>query len=94
MIQIKCPFCGTRDHDEFKYGGDGSIVYPDLNASQHEWHEAVFQRKNIAGVQIETWQHIHGCRMWLFIERDTITHNISSIRPTNRNLIDIMENNK
>ena len=28
MIRIKCPYCGERDHSEFTYGGDGTIVYP------------------------------------------------------------------
>ena len=41
MIQISCPFCGIRDHSEFSYGGDGSIVYPALDAPMKDWHDAV-----------------------------------------------------
>ena len=93
MIIIKCPFCGSTGHNEFKYGGDGSIKYPDLHAPIPDWHDAVFQRKNIAGIQTETWQHIHGCRMWLLVDRDTLTHKIISVRPANPNIINILEKN-
>ncbi len=82
MLRINCPFCGTRDHTEFAYGGDGSIQYPALDASEPEWHDAVFERENICGKQVETWQHVLGCRMWLHIERDTMTHEIHSVRPS------------
>ena len=44
MIRINCPFCGERDHSEFTYGGDGSVVYPELDAPAEQWLEAVFQR--------------------------------------------------
>ncbi len=81
MIRINCPFCGERDHSEFTYGGDASIVYPRLDASLQAWHDAVFMRENIRGVQSETWHHVSGCRMWLVVERDTLTHVIHSVRP-------------
>ena len=32
-------------------------------------------------MQAETWHHTNGCRMWLVIERDTMTHEIKSVRP-------------
>lgn len=81
MIRIDCPFCGARDHSEFSYGGDASIVYPDLDAPAEAWHDAVFMRENIRGMQSETWHHLSGCRMWLIVERDTITHEIKSVKP-------------
>ncbi len=81
MIRINCPFCGERDHSEFSYGGDASIVYPELDASMDEWHDAIFMRENIRGMQSETWHHANGCRMWLIVERDTMTHEIKSVRP-------------
>lgn len=80
MIRINCPFCGERDHSEFSYGGDGSIQYPALDASAEQWLDAVFQRENVRGVQLETWHHVSGCRQWLLIERDTMTHEILSVR--------------
>lgn len=81
MIRIDCPFCGMRDHLEFAYGGDGSIAYPSLDAPVGDWHDAVFLRKNVCGMQVETWQHVHGCRMWLRVERDTLTHEIRRVWP-------------
>ena len=80
MIRIECPFCGERDHSEFSYGGDASITYPPLDAPADVWHDAVFLRENICGRQSETWHHIHGCRMWLIVERDTMTHEIFAVR--------------
>lgn len=80
MIRIPCPFCGARDHSEFAYGKDASVEYPPLDASADAWHDAVFLRANIRGLQAETWQHIHGCRQWLIVERDTATHRIHSAR--------------
>ena len=81
MIIINCPFCGPRDHSEFGYGGDASIEYPALDAPVDEWHDAIYLRENIRGMQSETWHHVNGCRMWLIVERDTMTHEIKSVRP-------------
>jgi heterotetrameric sarcosine oxidase delta subunit len=81
MIRINCPFCGERDHSEFGYGGDASIEYPPLDAPMEDWHDAIFLRENICGMQAETWHHVNGCRMWLVVERDTMTHEIKSVRP-------------
>ena len=91
MIRIKCPFCGERDHSEFTYGGDASIVYPALDASSDEWHEAVFMRENIRGMQSETWHHVNGCRMWLIVQRDTMTHEIRSVRPAHDGMAAVLE---
>lgn len=79
MLRINCPFCGERDHSEFSYGGDASVVYPPLNAPMEAWYKAVFERENIRGMQAETWQHSSGCRQWLVVERDTMTHIIKSV---------------
>ncbi len=81
MLRIRCPFCGLRDYSEFSYGSDASVVYPNLDAGEDEWHEAVFMRENVRGLQSETWHHVNGCRMWLIVERDTLTHEIVSVRP-------------
>ncbi len=94
MIRIPCPFCGERDHSEFTYGGDGSITYPALDAPAAEWLDAVFQRHNILGVQSETWHHVNGCRMWLVVERDTMTHEIHSVRAAHDGMGRTIEGNK
>ena len=94
MLRINCPFCGVRDHSEFSYGGDASIEYPALDAPQQEWHDAVFMRENIRGMQSETWHHGTGCRMWLVIERDTMTHEIKSVRPAHPGYAQVLEESK
>ncbi len=81
MIRINCPYCGQRDHSEFTYGGDGTIVYPPLDAPVEQWIDAVYFRDNIRGMQTETWHHVNGCRMWIVVERDTMSHEIRSVRP-------------
>jgi sarcosine oxidase subunit delta len=91
MIRIDCPFCGTRDHTEFTYGSDGSFQYPALDAPQEEWVAAVFERDNIRGPQIETWHHVMGCRMWLKVERDTLTHEILSVKPAHSGMKKVIE---
>ncbi len=91
MIRIPCPFCGERDHSEFTYGGDGTIVYPALDAPAKDWLNAVFQRENIRGVQTETWHHVSGCRMWLLVERDTMTHEIHSVRAAHGGMAQALE---
>ncbi|MCP4470813.1 MAG: sarcosine oxidase subunit delta [Gammaproteobacteria bacterium] len=92
MIIINCPFCGPRDHSEFGYGGDASIDYPALDAPMDEWHDAIFLRENICGMQAETWHHVNGCRMWLIVERDTMTHEIKSVRPAHGGNAAVLEN--
>ncbi len=94
MIRINCPYCGERDHSEFTYGGDATIEYPALDASAAEWHDAVFLRENIRGMQSETWQHVSGCRLWIVVERDTMTHEIKSVRPAQAAIADALEAEK
>ena len=91
MIRIKCPYCGERDHSEFTYGGDASIRYPSLDATEKEWVEAIFFRKNIFGKQFETWHHANGCRMWLEVERSTKTHEIFSVKPCHPEMKKVLE---
>ena len=80
-MRIPCPFCGLRDHSEFTYGGDATVVYPDLAAPLEAWVEAVYVRANPKGPHRERWQHSDGCRLWLIVERDTLTHEISNVTP-------------
>jgi len=80
MLRIPCPFCGPRDHAEFSYEGDATVVYPALDAPEEEWFEAVFLRDNPRGAHSEVWHHIQGCRSFLIVERDTLTHAITGAR--------------
>jgi methylglutamate dehydrogenase subunit B len=82
MLRIQCPYCGLRDHAEFAYGRDANRQRPSLDDTDFErWYDYVFLRDNPLGATRELWQHIHGCRQWLVVERDTLTHDIASVSP-------------
>lgn len=81
MLRFKCPVCGVRDETEFSYGGDASVKRPDDSVSDFEpWYEYVFMRDNPRGAHKEYWHHLQGCRQWLVVERDTLTHEIGECR--------------
>ena len=80
MLRIPCPSCGPRDHDEFRYGGDANILRPAPDDPDPEaWHRYVYRRQNPKGAHKEYWQHVMGCRQWLVVERDTVSHRIGSV---------------
>lgn len=76
MLLIPCPHCGPRDEAEFIYGGDATVRRPDHGAPDAAWMDYVFLRDNPRGVHREVWWHSLGCRRWLMVERDTLTHKI------------------
>lgn len=81
-MRIPCPFCGERDLSEFQYAGDARLVRPDAHArdAQAQFVEYVYVRDNPAGAHSELWQHRHGCRSWIVVQRDTLTHAIEGAR--------------
>jgi heterotetrameric sarcosine oxidase delta subunit len=80
MLIINCPHCGPRDHTEFSYGGDATVKRPADGASVETWFEYVYLRDNPRGPHKELWQHVQGCRAWLEVTRDTLTHAIGDVR--------------
>jgi sarcosine oxidase subunit delta len=92
MLRIPCPFCGPRDHTEFSYEGDATVKYPALDASEDEWFEAVFLRENPRGDHSEIWQHTSGCRAFLIVERNTLTHEITGARLAHAPTAQALEN--
>lgn len=81
MLRINCPYCGTRDQDEFQFGGEVNIVRPENpeQASDAEWASYLFYRDNLKGQHRERWLHSFGCRQWFVVTRDTLTHEISRV---------------
>ncbi len=74
---IPCPHCGPRDLAEFTYGGDATKPRPDPEtAPRAGWDAYVFGRDNPRGRHVEYWHHGQGCRLWLRVTRDTVTHRI------------------
>jgi heterotetrameric sarcosine oxidase delta subunit len=80
MLLIECPHCGLRAQIEFTYGGDATVSRPpDPDAvDTGEWLDFVYLRENPRGPHVEWWHHSAGCRRWLKVRRDTLTHEISA----------------
>jgi heterotetrameric sarcosine oxidase delta subunit len=76
---ITCPHCGVRPKEEFQIRGDAGPRRPDPTAPDKEWADYVFVRDNPMGRHEELWQHISGCRRWLVVERDTVTHQVFTV---------------
>ena len=79
MLLIPCPWCGPRPDAEFSAGGEAHLERPDpAGASDAQWGQYLYFRKNVKGAQRERWFHGHGCRRWFNVVRDTVTHEITA----------------
>jgi sarcosine oxidase subunit delta len=80
-MRIECPYCGERDLSEYQYLGAADPQRPDPAAADvaQRYFEAVYLRDNPAGPHRELWYHTQGCRSWLHVMRDTLTHEILSV---------------
>jgi heterotetrameric sarcosine oxidase delta subunit len=80
MLLIPCPWCGERDETEFRNGGQAYVRRPEPTdeASDAAWAGYLFMRDNPKGPLAERWVHIHGCRRWFTLVRDTVTHDVTS----------------
>lgn len=81
-MRLQCPFCGERDASEFAYLGDANCQRPDPGApdAAARFVAAVYLRDNPAGPHDELWYHAFGCRSWLRVARDTLTHEVLWVR--------------
>jgi sarcosine oxidase subunit delta len=86
MLLITCPWCGPRAEDEFVYGGDASVAWPrdTEGASDEEWLNYLYLRRNPRGVHIEWWFHQDGCGTWFQVLRNTVDHRITPSPPEER----------
>ena len=80
-MRLTCPFCGERDAEEFAMLGSVAGPRPDSDAPDalKRFHDYVYLRENPAGPNAEHWYHAQGCRRWLVVTRDTLTHAIFSV---------------
>jgi heterotetrameric sarcosine oxidase delta subunit len=83
VLLIDCPWCGKRNHDEFTYLGDATVTRPaeadpdDAKLkTEQAWMDYVYNRDNPRGDHWEYWQHVAGCRAWIKVHRNTLTHEI------------------
>jgi heterotetrameric sarcosine oxidase delta subunit len=82
MLLIACPYCGPRPHVEFDYGGDATVRRPDpATVTDEAWDAYIFLRDNPKGPHLELWQHASGCRAFIAVRRDTVTHEITATAP-------------
>ena len=78
-MRIACPFCGPRENGEFSYLGDAKPKRPDPDAGEDAVYDYVYLRDNVAGEMEELWYHGGGCRSWLKVARNTLTHEIKAV---------------
>ncbi len=80
-MRITCPHCGERSLDEYTYLGDAAAVRPDpaREDASDVFYVYAYERQNPAGPHKELWYHAAGCHAWLVVERDTRTHDITSV---------------
>jgi len=66
MSQLHCPFCGGRELHEFEFRNTRANVMSSEFAK-------VYLREDSLERSVEYWQHVHGCRTWLLVERNPST---------------------
>lgn len=76
---ISCPHCGVRPKEEFTIFGDATPARPGPEAPEEAWFAYVYLRENPKGRIRESWHHTSGCRRFLIVERDNVTHAIYSV---------------
>ncbi len=80
MLLITCPHCGNRAQTEFDYVRTlDSIVTLDM--APEAAMTTLFERSNPRGIDDELWRHSHGCRQFMMLRRNRVTHEIASITP-------------
>ncbi|BDA83313.1 sarcosine oxidase subunit delta [Aureimonas sp. SA4125] len=81
-MRIDCPYCGSRDLREFSFLGDADAAAGGWEADVSPESEAdrVYLRSNPAGRHTGLWYHEAGCRSWLLVERDTVSHAVHSVQ--------------
>jgi heterotetrameric sarcosine oxidase delta subunit len=81
MLRIPCPWCGPRDEIEFACGGEAHIATPAEPEALDDaaWADYLFMRANLKGPYRERWVHVHGCRRWFNVLRDTTTERILAV---------------
>lgn len=80
MMLIPCPHCGPRAQEEFAYERPMAAVVR-LDTAPDAAMMTLYARDNPRGFAEEIWRHSHGCRGWMLIRRDRVSHAIEWVRP-------------
>jgi sarcosine oxidase, subunit delta len=86
VLLIECPWCGPRDEIEFRWGCERGVTRPAAPASDADWADYLYFRRNPKGASDELWVHAGGCRQWFAVRRDTASHRIVSTHPLRERL--------
>ena len=79
MIIIDCPNCGSRNAQEFRFGGEyNPRPGKPMEAADEDWNDYIFMRANKWGIQKEWWYHQAGCQFWFLAERHTKTNEVTA----------------
>jgi methylglutamate dehydrogenase subunit B len=73
MSRLTCPFCGTRDLEEF-------LFHKTLAEPASGPYAAVYERVSRTHESLEHWQHVFGCRAWLWVRRDPSSNDVQEVR--------------
>lgn len=74
MLLIRCPYCDeTLPEPEFAYAGEAHVARPGPDASDEAWRDFLFIRRNVRGVHLERWRHVHGCGRFFNAARHTVS---------------------
>ena len=66
---LPCPWCGPRNADEFRYGGEAGPRPDPATTTPEEWRALPVRPANPRGWVTETWYHGSGCRRYFAVER-------------------------
>ncbi len=79
MLIIPCPYCGLRNEQEFACAGEACHRPAQPQAlDEAAWADHLYHRDNPDAPVRELWWHMHGCRAWLWVQRDPHTQRILS----------------
>ena len=79
MLLINCPHCGECAQSEFDYVRTlDSIVTLDMAPAAAM--KTLFERTNPRGEDDELWRHSNGCRQFVTVRRNRVTHEILSVK--------------
>ena len=72
-MQLRCPFCGPRELEEFEF----HKTLP--NAGDDEFART-YLRVDSPTLSREHWQHVRGCRAWLEVHRNPSSDAVIFVR--------------
>lgn len=76
MFRIPCPHCGPRNRTEFRHVGERKSRPDPTSTTPARWRDYLYGQRNLADWTAETWYHTAGCRMFVTVERHTMSNEI------------------